>query len=190
MKNIAVFASGTGSNAKKLIEHFNNSSLARVALIVCNRPGAGVLDIAENYEVPAIIVEKEKFFHGDAYVPELLAKSIDFIVLAGFLWKIPLKLIAAFPEKIVNIHPALLPKYGGKGMYGSKVHEAVIGSGDPESGITIHFVNEVYDEGRIIFQVSCAVTKEDTPETLASKIHALEHEHFPLIIEKLLSENE
>jgi phosphoribosylglycinamide formyltransferase-1 len=189
MKNIAVFASGTGSNAKKLIEHFRNSSLARVTLIVCNKPGAGVLEIARNYEVPAIIIDKEQFFHGDAYAPELLAKHIDFIVLAGFLWKIPSKLIAAFPDKIVNIHPALLPKYGGKGMYGSKVHEAVIAGTEQESGISIHFVNEIYDEGRIIFQVTCPVRKDDTAETLAARIHALEHYHFPRIIEKLLLEN-
>jgi phosphoribosylglycinamide formyltransferase 1 len=188
MKNIAVFASGTGSNAKKIIEHFENSSLARVALIVCNKPGAGVLEIARNYKVPTLIIEKERFFNGDAYVPQLLEKQIAFIVLAGFLWKIPSKLIAAYPEKIINIHPALLPKYGGKGMYGSKVHEAVIAAGDPESGISVHFVNEVYDDGRIIFQVSCPVMKEDTPETLAARVHDLEHAYFPRIIEELLLE--
>ncbi|MHA4843098.1 phosphoribosylglycinamide formyltransferase [Flavitalea antarctica] len=189
MKNIAVFASGTGSNAKRLIEHFLNSSLARVTLIVCNKPGAGVLEIARQHEVPAIIIDRERFFHGDAYVPELISKNIDFIVLAGFLWKIPSALIAAFPDKIVNIHPALLPKYGGKGMYGSKVHEAVIAAGDQESGISIHFVNEVYDEGRIIFQATCPVGKDDTAETLADRIHALEHYHFPRVVEKLLSGN-
>ena len=188
MKNIAVFASGTGSNAKKIIEHFENSPLARVALIVCNKPGAGVLEIARNYKVPTLIIEKERFFNGDAYVTQFLEKQIDFIVLAGFLWKIPSKLIAAYPEKIINIHPALLPKYGGKGMYGSKVHEAVIAAGDPESGISIHFVNEVYDDGRIIFQVTCPVMKEDTPATLAARVHDLEHAHFPRIIEELLFE--
>ena len=134
MKNIAVFASGTGTNAKKIIEHFKDGPLARVALIVCNKPGAGVLEIASNYKVPTLIIEKERFFHGDAYVPQLLEKQIGFIVLAGFLWKIPSKLIAAYPEKIINIHPALLPKYGGKGMYGSKVHEAVIAAGEPKAG--------------------------------------------------------
>ncbi|RYG51629.1 MAG: phosphoribosylglycinamide formyltransferase [Chitinophagaceae bacterium] len=187
MKNIAVFASGTGSNAKKIIEHFKNSPVARVALIVCNKAGAGVINIAGENGVPVLMIEKEQFFHGDAYVPQLLEKQITFIVLAGFLWKIPSKLIESYPEKIINIHPALLPKYGGKGMYGNRVHEAVIEAGDAESGISIHFVNEVYDEGRIIFQVSCPVTKDDNPESLAAKIHALEHAHFPLIIEQLLS---
>ena len=190
MKNIAVFASGTGTNAKKIIEHFKNSPLARVALIVCNKPGAGVLEIAGNNGVPTLIIEKERFFHGDAYVTQLHEKQNGFIVLAGFLWKIPSKLIAAYPEKIINIHPALLPKYGGKGMYGSKVHEAVIAAGETESGISIHFVNEVYDDGRVIFQVSCPVIKEDTPETLAAKVHALEHAHFPRIIEELLLEKQ
>jgi phosphoribosylglycinamide formyltransferase 1 len=186
MKNIAVFASGTGTNAKKIIEHFQSSQIAKVILVVCNKPGAGVLTVARNAGVETLMIDKDRFFHGDAYLPDFSAKRVDFIVLAGFLWKIPITLINAFPEKIINIHPALLPGYGGKGMYGNKVHEAVIADAREESGITIHFVNEVYDEGRIIFQKSCPVTSEDTPDTLAAKIHALEHRYYPEVIESLL----
>lgn len=188
MKNIAIFASGTGTNAKKIIEHFENSPIARVALIVSNKPGAGVLEIAKTNKIPTLIIEKERFFSGDAYLPVLAEKKIDFIVLAGFLWKVPAILVAGFLQKIINIHPSLLPKYGGKGMYGLKVHEAVISAGDRESGISIHFVNEIYDDGTIIFQVSCKVEKNDTPETLAEKIHVLEHENYPRVIESLLSQ--
>lgn len=188
MKNIAVFASGTGTNAKQIIEYFSKSPLATVALIVCNKPGAGVIEIAKEYQVPVLMIEKDRFFQGDGYLSVLREHKISLLVLAGFLWKVPLTLIAAYPDKIINIHPALLPKYGGKGMYGAKVHEAVIAAGERESGITIHLVNEVYDEGRIIYQVSCPVTKEDNPGSLAKKIHHLEHTHFPKVIEKLLLE--
>jgi phosphoribosylglycinamide formyltransferase 1 len=188
MKSIAVFASGTGTNAKKIIEHFQNSEIAKVVLVVCNKPGAGVIGIARDAGIDVLMIEKERFFHGDAYMDELSEKGVGFIVLAGFLWKIPQTLINAFPDKIVNIHPALLPRYGGKGMYGTKVHEAVIADARVESGITIHFVNEVYDEGRIIFQQACPVSSEDTPDTLATKIHALEHKYYPAVIENLLRE--
>lgn len=184
---IAIFASGAGSNAQKIIDHFRNHSSIKVALIICNKPGAGVLSIAERENIPALLIEKEKFFRGDSYVPELKEKNIDFIVLAGFLWKIPPALIKAYTGKIINIHPALLPKYGGKGMYGHFVHEAVIASGDKESGITIHYVDEVYDHGKIIFQDKCAVLSTDTAESLAQKIHELEHKNFPLVIETLLT---
>jgi phosphoribosylglycinamide formyltransferase-1 len=190
MKNIAIFASGTGSNAEKIIEHFQNSPIARVTLIVCNKPGAGVLEIAKSHAIPYIIIEKEHFFSGDAYLPLLREKQIGFIVLAGFLWKVPAVLIAAFPQKIINIHPALLPKYGGRGMYGSKVHEAVIKASEKESGISIHYVNEIYDNGATILQVTCPVEKDDTSETLAAKIHLLEHIHYPKLIEKLLTESD
>lgn len=186
MKHIAIFASGTGTNAKNIIEFFSSGSEARVSLVVCNKPGAGVLAIATSAGIPTLIIEKEKFFRGDAYVPELKDYKTDFIVLAGFLWKVPTQLINAFPSKIVNIHPALLPKYGGKGMYGSKVHEAVIAASETESGITVHLVDEIYDNGEIIFSASCPISAEDTPETLAKKIHALEYEHYPKIIEKLI----
>jgi formyltetrahydrofolate-dependent phosphoribosylglycinamide formyltransferase len=184
--NIAIFASGAGSNAGKIIEHFKHHSSIIVSLVVCNKPGAGVLSIAEANGIPYVIIEKEQFFRGDAYLPVLAEHHIDFIVLAGFLWKIPAALIAAYPKKMINIHPALLPKYGGKGMYGMKVHESVLAAGEKESGITIHYVNEHFDEGEPIFQASCGIESHDTSETLAQKIHALEHAHFPSVIEKLI----
>jgi phosphoribosylglycinamide formyltransferase-1 len=194
--NIAIFASGAGSNARKIIEHFNRPRTAapnaetggapaiKVALVACNKPGAGVLQIAAENKIPAILLEKEKFFRGNAYVDELKAAHINIIVLAGFLWRVPPALIAAWPGKIINIHPALLPKYGGKGMYGNFVHEAVIASGDKESGITIHLVDEFFDHGKPIFQAICPVLPGDTPDTLAKRIHALEHANFPRVIEE------
>jgi formyltetrahydrofolate-dependent phosphoribosylglycinamide formyltransferase len=184
--NIALFASGAGSNAAKIISHLKNDPFIKVALIVCNKPGAGVLDIAATNQIPTLLIEKEQFFRGDTYLPELKKHKIDFIVLAGFLWKIPVALIDAYPNHIINIHPALLPKYGGKGMYGMKVHEAVIAAGEKESGITIHYVNEHFDEGEHIFQAKCVIDENDTPESLAQKIHALEHAHFPETIANLL----
>ena len=185
-KKIAIFASGAGSNAEKIIDHLAHHASLRVALIVCNKTGAGVLSISEKHHIPSLLINKETFFGGDAYVAVLKEYGIDFIVLAGFLWKIPVTLINAYPGKIINIHPALLPKYGGKGMYGMRVHESVIAAGEKESGITIHYVNEHFDEGEPIFQASCKVDEHDTPESLAQKIHALEHAHFPLVIEKLI----
>jgi phosphoribosylglycinamide formyltransferase 1 len=154
MNNLAIFSSGTGSNAARIIEHFRGHPTIRVGLIVCNNPGAGVLTIASAAGIPVLLIEKDQFFRGSAYVPELQARGIDVIVLAGFLWKIPGKLVAAFSHRIVNLHPALLPKYGGKGMYGHFVHEAVIAAGDKESGITVHFVDELYDHGQVIFQAT------------------------------------
>ena len=185
-KHIAIFASGAGSNAQKIIEHFNHHEIICIALIVCNKPGAGVLRIAEEYGIPTLLLEKEHFFRGNAYVDELKAQQIDFIVLAGFLWKIPVTLIRAYPKHIINIHPALLPGYGGKGMYGRFVHEAVISNKEKESGISIHYVDELYDHGEIIFQSKCEVKANDTPETLARRIHELEHAHYARVIEKLL----
>jgi formyltetrahydrofolate-dependent phosphoribosylglycinamide formyltransferase len=185
-KKIAIFASGAGSNAEKIITHVKDHPSIQVVLVVCNKPGAGVLDIALSNAVPALIIEKECFFRGDSYLPELKQYGVEFIVLAGFLWKIPLALIGAYPNRIINIHPALLPKYGGKGMYGMKVHEAVLLAGEKESGITIHYVNEHFDEGEHIFQASCAVEAHDTPESLAQKVHSLEHRHFPEELVKLL----
>lgn len=184
--NIAVFASGAGSNAEKLIHYFKNSGLASVTLVVCNKPGAGVLAIAEKEGTPSLLIEKEAFFRGDAYVPYLKSKGIGFIVLAGFLWKIPVALISAYPKRIVNIHPALLPKYGGKGMYGQYVHEAVLNAGEVESGITIHYVDEHYDNGDIIFQTACPVLSGDKPGDIAQRIHQLEHAHYPRVIEEIL----
>ncbi len=181
--NIAIFASGTGSNALRLMEHFTNHSYIKIALLVSNKHGAGALHHASNHGVSTLIIEKERFFNGDAYLPELASAGIDFIVLAGFLWKIPPALIQAYPQRMVNLHPALLPKYGGKGMYGKHVHKAVIAAGDEESGITIHFVDEHYDHGATIFQAMCPVEKDDTPEILAARIHTLEHKYLPGVVE-------
>ena len=183
---IAIFASGAGSNAEQIINHFAASENTKIALIVCNKPGAGVLTIAQYAGIPSLLIEKERFSGGDGYLAELARHKIDFIVLAGFLWKIPVGLIQAYPKKIINIHPALLPKYGGKGMYGSKVHEAVITAGETESGITIHYVDEIYDHGAIIFQATCAVVENDTPASLAQKIHVLEHANYPTVIANLI----
>ena len=190
MKNtkhrIAIFASGAGGNAKKIIEHFRSSNEITVTLIVCNKPDAGVLRIAEEHQIPALLIEKKKFFEGNHYIDELKNAGITFIVLAGFLWKLPGALIKAYPNKIINIHPALLPEYGGKGMYGRYVHEAVINAAEKESGITIHYVDEHYDHGQHIFQVTCHVFPGDTPEKLAQRIHLLEYEYYPKVIEEVI----
>jgi formyltetrahydrofolate-dependent phosphoribosylglycinamide formyltransferase len=184
--NVAIFASGAGSNAQKIIDHFRNSPLAKVGLIVCNRKKAGVIQIAEKENIPSLVLEKEKFFSGNGYVDEMTSRKIGFIVLAGFLWKIPETLIKAYPRRIINIHPALLPAYGGKGMYGSYVHEAVIAAKEKESGITIHYVDEHYDDGDIILQVKCPILDGDTPESLAHRVHELEHANYPVVIEELV----
>jgi phosphoribosylglycinamide formyltransferase-1 len=186
LTNIAIFASGAGTNAQKIIDHFRNSSLAKVALIVCNKKKAGVLQIAENENIPSLIIDKEKFFSGDGYLDELLVRKIDFVVLAGFLWKIPSPLLHAYPRRVVNIHPALLPKFGGHGMYGNRVHEAVLAVKEIESGITIHYVDEHYDNGDIILQIKCPVLENDTPESLANRIHQLEHVNYPMVVESLV----
>jgi formyltetrahydrofolate-dependent phosphoribosylglycinamide formyltransferase len=199
-RRLAIFASGTGSNAQKIIDYFainpdpspqvekgtSNTRIIEVALIVSNNPKAGVLKIASKENIPALIIEKERFFRGDAYIKELKEKQIDFIVLAGFMWKIPAELIKAYPDRIINIHPALLPKYGGKGLYGNYVHEAVLTNKEKESGITIHYVDDIYDHGKIIFQAKCAVMENDTADSLAQRIHALEHEHYPQVIEEIV----
>lgn len=185
--HIAIFASGAGSNAQKIIDHFRGHPSIKVSLIVCNNPSAGVLQIAAKEGIPALLIEKERFSRGDAYIKELKDHNIDFIVLAGFLWKVPSSLINAYPGKIINIHPALLPKYGGKGMYGQAVHQAVINAGEKESGITIHYVDEVYDHGKIIFQANCSVSSSDSADSLAQRIHQLEHEHYPEVIERVIS---
>jgi phosphoribosylglycinamide formyltransferase-1 len=186
MKKLAIFSSGAGSNAARIIEHFRQHPDIAISLVVCNNPKAGVLNIAAASAVPVLLIEKEEFFRGSAYVPELRSRGIDFLVLAGFLWKIPAKLIQAYPHRIVNIHPALLPAYGGRGMYGRHVHEAVIAAGEKESGITIHFVDELYDHGQPIFQAKVEVEPDDTPETLARKVQHLEHRHFPRVIEEVV----
>lgn len=189
MKQIAIFASGTGTNAGRIIEHFRNHRAIRVSLVVTNKPEAGVLDIARKEGIPLLIIDKENFFRGDGYTEELRERKIDLIILAGFLWKIPLALVQAYRGKIINIHPALLPKFGGKGMYGNHVHEAVIAAGEQQTGITIHYVDEFYDHGQIIFQAACEVEAGDTPETLGRKVHLLEYTHFAKIIEQEISHN-
>jgi phosphoribosylglycinamide formyltransferase-1 len=183
---LAVFASGKGSNAQEIINRFKGHQEITVSLIVSNKPEAGVLDIARAEGLDTLVVDRERFLKGDGFVPVLKEKGIDWIILAGFLWKIPLTLIQAYPNRIVNIHPALLPKFGGKGMYGHFVHEAVIKAAETESGITIHFVDEHYDHGQTIFQAACPVEAEDTPDTLAEKIHTLEHRYYPEVIERLI----
>jgi phosphoribosylglycinamide formyltransferase 1 len=186
MTRIAIFASGAGSNALRIIEYFRQHETIGIALIVCNKPGAGVLDIAETNSIPVLMIDKERFFRGDGHVTDLHSFNIDFIVLAGFLWKIPVTLTNAFPSSIINIHPALLPAYGGKGMYGMNVHTAIINAREKESGITIHYIDEHYDNGDIIFQERVAIEPTDTPESLANKIHTLEHQHFPKVIEQVI----
>ncbi len=183
---VAIFASGAGSNAQKIIAHFKNNSSVKICVIICNKKVAGVLDIAAREKIPSLVIERHQFFEEDNYLPFLKEMRIDFIVLAGFLWKMPTAIINSYPNRIVNIHPALLPKYGGKGMYGARVHEAVINAGDAVSGITIHFVDELYDHGSIIFQATCPVDETDTAESLAQKIHQLEHLHYPVVIKDVL----
>ena len=186
-KKIVIFASGAGSNAQKIIEYFKENKTAKVVLIVCNKPGAGVVEIAKNENIPVLFVEKNKF-NETGYFEEIKKYQPDILVLAGFLWKVPAILIHHFPHQIINIHPALLPSYGGKGMYGSSVHKAVVDAKEKESGITIHFVDEKYDHGETIFQAKCFLNENESPESLAAKIHQLEHEYFAKTIEKLLTE--
>lgn len=186
MERIAILASGSGSNAQRLVEHFAGHPAAHVVLIGCDQPKAGVLQRAWDLGIPSYLFNGAQLKDGTVQ-RELEGQRIDLIVLAGFLRLIPAELVRAFPRRIVNIHPALLPKYGGKGMYGANVHAAVIAAGETESGITIHYVDERYDEGEHLFQATCPVLPTDTPETLAARIHALEHAHFPSVIERLLA---
>ena len=185
-KSIAIFASGSGTNAENIVRYFKHSELASVNLILSNNADAFVLQRANLLNVKTHVFNREEFSQTGQVLKILKDNEISFIVLAGFLWLIPAELIKTYPDKIVNIHPALLPKYGGKGMYGSNVHKAVIACGDTESGITIHYVNEKYDDGNIIFQARCPVSPDDTPETLAEKVHRLEYEHYPRVIEGLV----
>ncbi len=184
--NLAILASGSGTNAENIANYFSSHQQIQVKEILSNRKEAGVHDRAEKLGIHSSTFSREEF-RKEIFLERL--EEIDFIILAGFLWLIPKYLIEAFPNKIVNIHPALLPKFGGKGMYGMHVHEAVIAAGEKESGITIHLVNEKYDEGEILFQTKCEIGVNDTPESLAKKIHALEYEHFPFQIERLILNN-
>jgi len=188
MHRIAIFASGEGTNARNFIDYYKHRKDIVISLIVCNKREAGVVNRAVEAGIPFLIVDKDTFYNTDKVLDELKQKA-DFIVLAGFLWMVPDSISQAFAGKMVNIHPALLPKYGGKGMYGPKVHQAVIANREKESGITIHYVNERYDEGKIIFQAKCPVQASDTPETLAKKVHELEYKYYPEIVEKLLLGN-
>lgn len=185
-KRIAIFASGSGSNAQKIMEHFKRSSEAEVVLILTNNPQAYVLQRADNFEVPSHIFTRKEFYESDDVIRLLKNLQVDLIVLAGFLWLVPQSLLKAFPNRIINLHPALLPKYGGKGMYGDNVHKAVLANNEEESGITIHFVNEVYDEGEVIHQSRFKIEPGDTLEMIKFKGQQLEHQHFPRVVENLL----
>lgn len=186
MKHIAVFASGAGTNAQKLIDYFKGSSIAEISLVISGNKNAGVIGIADQAGIPFAILSKENFYGTSNLLQVLAERKIDYIVLAGFLWLIPQYLIKEFSGRIVNIHPALLPKFGGKGMYGMNVHRSVKESGETKTGITIHYIDEKYDEGEIIFQAECAIECADTPEDIAAKVHQLEHLHFPEIVERVL----
>lgn len=186
MKNIAIFASGIGTNAKKIIEYFHTNPYIRIRLIVSNKIDAPILQIAQENHIDTLIINRKDFYESTQILDELSACAIDFIVLAGFLWLVPPYLVQAFDKKMVNIHPALLPKYGGRGMYGMRVHEAVKAAGDLITGITIHYVSENYDEGDIVLQASCTINPDDTPATIAQKVHVLEYKHFAPTIEKLI----
>jgi phosphoribosylglycinamide formyltransferase 1 len=185
-KRIAIFASGSGSNAQKIMEHFRKHNDAEVAIVLTNNPDAFVLQRADNFEIPSHIFNRHEFYNTETVVTLLKSLQVDIIVLAGFLWLIPENLLKAFPNKIINIHPALLPKYGGKGMYGDRVHKAVLENKEDESGITIHFVNEHFDEGEIIHQARFKIEKGDDLEMIKFKGQQLEHVHYPKIVEQLL----
>jgi len=186
MRNIAIFASGSGTNAQKLIEYFSNKKTAKVKLILSNNADALVLERARKFSITARIFDRDDLYTYGKVLKMLLENDIYFIVLAGFLWLIPDEILDHFPGRVVNIHPALLPDYGGKGMYGSRVHRAVIDNKEKESGISIHYVNSRYDEGDIIFQARCDVRPDDSPESLAERIHMLEHQYYPRIVEEVI----
>ena len=186
MKRIAIFASGSGSNAENIYKYFEGNDQVAISLIVTNNPKAVVLERAARLKIPFLCTTRKQFYQTNEVVDILMSQAIDLIVLAGFLWLIPENLITAFPKRIINVHPALLPKYGGKGMYGHHVHEAVKSNQEKETGITIHYVNEHYDEGSIIFQAKCSLESKDTVMDIAEKIHVLEFEHFPKVIEGIL----
>lgn len=187
MKNIAIFASGSGTNAERITRYFENHPKVKVDLILSNRADAFVLERAGKLGINSLVFSREEMKNPDKLGKMLTTRNIDLIVLAGFLWLIPSSLIKSFQNRIINIHPALLPKFGGKNMYGMRVHQAVIESGEKVSGITIHYVDEIYDHGKVIHQARCTVEDGDTPEILAEKIHRLEYEHYPAVIERLLS---
>ena len=185
-KRIAIFASGSGSNAQKIMEHFKKHTDAEVAIVLTNNPEAYVLQRADNFEIPTHIFDKHEFYETDNVVDLLKNLNIDLLVLAGFLWLVPDTILANYPKRIINIHPALLPKYGGKGMYGDRVHKEVLANSDEESGISIHYVNEDFDSGEIIYQARFKIEKNDDLELVKFKGQQLEHQYFPKIIEQVL----
>lgn len=193
MKRIALFASGSGSNAEKIVFYFAGNTHVDLSLLLTNNPKAGVIDrfrggeLAAAHHVPILLFDRLTFYETDRITQFLLQQRIDLIVLAGFMWLMPAGLVRAFPNRIINIHPALLPKFGGKGMYGHFVHEAVVAAGETESGITIHYVNEHYDEGQIIFQAGCPVLPTDTPDDVARHVQALEHAHYARVVADVLT---
>ena len=182
MKNICILASGSGTNAENIIRYFQENKQAKVNILLANKENAFALTRAKRLGVPAMVFNRADMYESDRVLKIMKNYSADLIILAGFLWLIPKKILDAFPDRILNIHPALLPQYGGKGMYGSRVHEAVIKNQDKKSGITIHLVNQEYDSGDIIFQAQCPVHQNDTPDSLASRIHELEYAHYPRVI--------
>lgn len=184
MKNIAIFASGSGTNAENIARYFSKSETIKVAVVLSNNRSVGVHARVNALGIPSFVFSREEFTEGKPVLDKLAAYGVDFIVLAGFMNKISDALLKAFPDKIINIHPALLPAYGGRGMYGHHVHEAVLAAGEKESGITIHYINERYDEGDIIFQATCPVLPADTPDALAARVHALEYAYYPRVIEE------
>ena len=187
LKRIALFASGSGSNAEKIAAYFTDNDDVEIALILSNNPKAGVIERARRLRIPVVLFDRPTFYETNRIPELLLNQQIDLIVLAGFMWLVPGNLVQTFPNKIVNIHPALLPKFGGKGMYGHFVHEAVVAAQETESGITIHYVNEHYDEGQVIFQARCPVTATDTPDDVARHVQALEHRHYPSVVADILA---
>ena len=186
MNNIILFASGSGTNVENIVNFFRSDPEINVSHVLTNKPDAYVIQRAKKLGIPVNVFNRQDFYKDNTILDFLLKNAPDLIVLAGFLWLIPSDIITSFPGKIINIHPALLPKYGGKGMYGSKVHKAVVDNKETESGITIHYVNEKYDEGNIIFQAKCEILPDDTPENVAEKVHKLEYEHFPKVINDIL----
>lgn len=186
MQRIAIFASGNGTNAERIIKHFEGHSSVEVSLVLSNKSTAKVLKKAENQNVETRVFGRDEFYNSEVILEELKSKKIDLLVLAGFMWLVPEYLVKAYSDMMVNVHPALLPKFGGKGMYGMHVHRAVKEAAENETGITIHLVNEEYDKGRILHQASCAISESDTPESIAEKVHQLEYEHFPKVIEQYI----
>ena len=188
MKRLSIFVSGNGTNLQRIAEYFADNRDVEIANVVCNNPKAYSIERAKNLNIPLRMITRADF-NSQAFVDEMKGLNLDLIVLAGFLWKIPEALVKAFPKKIINIHPALLPKFGGKGFYGEHVHEAVVAAKEAVSGITVHYVDEVYDNGEIIFQATVALDENETADTLAAKIHILEQTHFPVVIENALFKN-